>query len=379
MKHKKIKFGIFGAGRGSSFAPGIISSDDAELVAVCDANREKLEGLKSKLNTSFTCCTDVQEFFAQDIDAVVLANYATEHAPYAVKLLDSGRHVLSECLAVRSPAEGVALVEAAERNPKQVYLYAENYCYIRPVMEMRRLFQAGAIGELLYCEGSYVHDCSSIWQQITFGGDPKHWRAWAPSTFYCTHSMGPVMHVTGARPERVSAYESPSVVKKRLGASAADGAVIAMQLSNRACARILPWCNWHGGNEYAFYGSDGWMKRDGSKVYVFHEGKPAESYEPVFPFDERFAAEARKCGHSGGDFYTINLFIDAILGRERFEGMKATDVYEAVDMTMVGIMGARSIATGNAAFDIPDFRNRDTRDQFRFDTWAFGPPSSVNI
>lgn len=41
---------------------------------------------------------------------VVLVNYATEHATYAIRCLDMGLHVLSECLPCETMAQAVELL-----------------------------------------------------------------------------------------------------------------------------------------------------------------------------------------------------------------------------------------------------------------------------
>ena len=46
---KQIKFGIFGLGRGSSFYDSIIANN-GDLVAVCDFDEEKLEGVKQSVS-----------------------------------------------------------------------------------------------------------------------------------------------------------------------------------------------------------------------------------------------------------------------------------------------------------------------------------------
>lgn len=132
---------------------------------------------------------DFEDFFHEDMDAVVLANYANEHAPFAIRLLRSGRHVLSEVLPCETMAQAVELIEAVEESGK-VYAYAENYCYMDNTFEMWRRVKNGDIGEVTYAEGEYVHDCSSIWPSITYG-EPEHWRNRMLANFYCTHRHRP--------------------------------------------------------------------------------------------------------------------------------------------------------------------------------------------
>ena len=83
------------------------------------------------------------------MDAVVLANYANEHAPFAIRCLKAGKHVISEVLPVQTLAEAVQLVEAVEESGL-VYAYAENYCYFPSTSEMRKLYREGKLGEVEY-------------------------------------------------------------------------------------------------------------------------------------------------------------------------------------------------------------------------------------
>ena len=108
----KVKIGVFGAYRGMTMINVLLQHPDAELVAICDKFVPALEkagkaaeeaGLKIALYENF------EDFFKHDMDAVVLANYANEHATFAIRLLKSGRHVLSEVLPCETMAQAVEL------------------------------------------------------------------------------------------------------------------------------------------------------------------------------------------------------------------------------------------------------------------------------
>ena len=125
----KLKIGVFGAARGMTMIRVLLRHPDAEVVAICDKYRpllDKAAKAAEDAGISVALYEDFEDFFRHDMDAVVLANYATEHAPFAVRLLDSGRHVLSEVLPCETMAQAVELIEAVERSGK-VYAYAENY------------------------------------------------------------------------------------------------------------------------------------------------------------------------------------------------------------------------------------------------------------
>lgn len=375
----KVKVGVFGGGRGQTMIDVLAKHPDAELVAICDSFDPKLEDCKrlaESLGVEVALYRDFDKFIEHDMDAVVLANFANEHAPYAVKLLDSGRHVFSEVLACQTMAEAVELVEAVERSGK-IYNYGENYCYFRGTFEMQRLYRQGDLGEFMHAEGEYVHDGESIWPQITLGRK-SHWRNWAQSTFYCTHSIGPIITITGTRPVRVTAYETPNIISRKLGRKAADGALIACQMSNGATAKFLPWSMYKReptGIWYAVYGTKGMAETDRwgetydrINVYLEEEGK-VKSYVPEFTYESELSKNFE--GHGGSDFYTMDFFLDAILDRPGKEHI--IDVYQALDMTLPGILGYKSICEGNAAIDVPDFRDKSIRDKYRNDNWCVDP------
>lgn len=376
----KVKVGVFGAYRGRTMIDQLLAGNsDGVLVAICDKYEPALEECKKRAAEAnyegITYYTDFEEFFKHDMDAVVLANYANEHAPYAIRFLNSGRHVMSECLTCATMKEAVELIEAVEKSGK-IYTYAENYCYTAARLEMRRLFRSGAIGELMYAEGEYTHDCSRIWPQITYG-DKNHWRNQMCSTFYCTHAIGPILYMTGLRPVKVTAFEAPPrPFMTELGATAGAYSVIMLTLENGALLKALQFGIKHNdpGNNYQLNGDLGALKdlHDGRLATYFEEaGKMEEGVHDIIT-PEPLIAAAADSGHGGADFYTTHFFINSILGDEMAKEY-AVDVYQAVDMCIPGILGYKSIANGNASIEIPDLRDPAQRDKYRNDTFCSFP------
>jgi predicted dehydrogenase len=286
---------------------------------------------------------------------------------------------VSEVLPVETVGQAVELVEAVERSNK-VYAYAENYCYFPSTQEMKKLYRAGDIGEFMHGEGEYVHDCEAIWPQITYG-DKDHWRNRAYSTFYCTHSLGPILTITGTRPVRVVGFETPNAaymagVGSRMGASG----MIAAQMDNGATVKSL-----HGNLKrepcsiwYSIYGTKGMMESDRwhdgvSRIYTYREGSELTdtevSYFPKAKVDTKLSRMTM--GHGGSDFYTMHYFLEKILGRS--SGEECIDVYQAVDMGIAGILAYRSICSGNMPMDVPDLRNKEIREKYRNDNWCTDP------
>ena len=92
-----IRVGVVGTGRGKAFITyinGLMKEFGMELVAICDIWEEKLKKVGQELNVA--TYIDYEKFLEHDMDAVILANYFHEHAPFAIKALEAGKHVLSE-------------------------------------------------------------------------------------------------------------------------------------------------------------------------------------------------------------------------------------------------------------------------------------------
>jgi Predicted dehydrogenases and related proteins len=389
---QKLKVGVFGAARGRTMINMLLDNPDAELVAVCDKFRPLLDscgeeaknrGIKLDLYERF------DDFIQHDMDAVVLANYANEHAPFAIRLLESGRHVMSEVLTVATLDEAVRLAEAVEKTGK-VYSYAENYCYFNTTAEMRRRYKHGDVGELSHAEGEYIHDCASIWPQITYG-ERWHWRNRMYSTFYNTHSLGPIVYSTGLRPVKVTGFEGPNKpFMAKLGAVAGSHGIELVQLENGATVKSI-----HGylkrepgSINYQMYCSKGCMETDrwdSGKLHVYIEGEhncegEHTAYNPEFAV---VGERAQGMGHGGSDFFTTYYFIRKILGDP--DGIaNSIDVYTALDMCVPGILAYRSILNGGATQDVPDFRDKIAREKYRGDTFCtfreiagdmYAPPS----
>jgi len=377
-KAKKIRVGVVGVGRGQGFARGAGQHLGMELVAICDTWEERLKKVGDELKV--TTYTDFDRFLEHDLDAVILANYFHQHAPFAIKALKSGRHVMSETAACFTLAEGVELVETVEKT-KQTYMFAENYPYMPFNQEMRRLYQSGAMGEFQYGEGEYVHPMDAAdYNSISCG--INHWRNWLPHIYYSTHALAPVMFVTDTRPTKVNgftvAYEPKDEVHFGKTSRRSDTAwAIMLHMNNGALVRLIGISLRGHGNWYRFHCMRGLMEnlRTGNRnmVRVWREGfdmKKGEHqetiYAPNFPAGHEAAA---KSGHGGGDYFMNYHFAVAIkTGKPPY-----LDVYRGVTMSITGILGYRSALNGSNTVEVPDFRKKSQRDKYRKDDWNPDP------
>jgi len=371
---KPIRVGVLGVGRGETFMRQAPAAG-MELVAICDTWEERLAEVGRKHGVA--TYADYDRFLEHDMDAVVLANYFHEHAPFAIKALKVGKHVMSECAACSTLAEGVQLCRTVEQTGK-IYMFAENYPFTAFNQELARLYKAGEIGRILYAEGEYNHPGSFDWHMGIAPG-LRHWRNNLPTTYYCTHAMAPLMAITDTMPVRVNGFTSPlpeDSRRQRLWRQKDVGGLIIAQMNNGAVFKLL-----QGGLPghsifYRLHGEWGLMETGRGPGYwgpgsirIVHDEwdlKPGQvpetSYYPRFP---DWAKEAATAGHGGGDFFTNHYFAAAIRSGEQ----PYLNVYRGVAMSVVGILAWKSVLDNGNSYAVPDFTSEESRRVYENDHW----------
>jgi len=375
--NQRIKLGIWGLGRGGNFVK-CCNALNIDVVAGCDFNDHIRESFR-KVCPDVFLTADEDEFLAQDIDAVLVATWFCSHADHAVKALNAGKHVMSEVTSFYTPADGVRLVEAVEKSGK-VYNLLENYPFIKQNLMAKKLWDDGLFGEFSYGEYDYNHDCRSLafayidGTPVQPGWTLHNWRSWFNFHHYNTHSLGPVMHITGLRPVRVAA---PAVSVAHPGALSdyvKGTAVSFVTMSNGGIFR-----NFMGEQSGDTHARRIWGTKaayDFTDDCIVRLGANGEGRHYVLKQEWPEMGEiADTMGHGGGDFWELYYF-----AREILTGEKAYwDIYRASDVTLTGIMAERSQAQGGVPVEIPDFRDRAVRDKFRNDRSNGNLPDTQNL
>ena len=375
---KRIRLGVFGVGRGIHIAESFLLLD-CDIVALCDFHPERLEKASKALGGTAAVYTDFDAFLDHGLDGVILANFFHEHAPYAIKCLERGIHVYSECLSNGTMAEGVALVRAFEKS-SSIYMLAENYPQMKFNREMKRICDGGTLGKILYAEGEYNHpgDPTNIAFKKQYNYYEQHWRNFLPRSYYITHSLSPLMHATGATPRRVTAFNvyAPTEGDVPVASQVGDrAAIVTMQNDDGSVFRVTG-CAAFGGhhNAYRVCGTKGQfenLRGMGEQVMLRYNdwekpqgAKEINLYEPEW--NDKDEALIVRSGHGGGDFLTARMFVECL--REGRQPAHPFDIYGAVNMASVGILAHRSMLTEGQPIDIPDFHLEAARKQYENDT-----------
>jgi predicted dehydrogenase len=129
---------------------------DAELVVVADTNPARARQLAGQFPGCVACEQWRDAVARPDVDLVIVSTTNDSLAVVTREAVEHKKHVLVEKPAGRSPAELAPVLEAARRAGVVVKV-GFNHRFHPAFVKARELFDAGAVGPLLYVRGRYGH------------------------------------------------------------------------------------------------------------------------------------------------------------------------------------------------------------------------------
>ncbi len=344
VSDRKVRVGIVGFGVcqfGAQF--GFQDHPNVEIVAVSDLTPERRAGLMEACRCAKSY--DSLEELVKDpgIEAVFVATDAPHHAQHCIEVLNHGKHVMTAVPAVFGSIEQAEqLVETVQKTGLK-YMMAETSCYREDCCAMRQIYRAGGFGRLIYSEGEYYHYSPTPIPSY------KEWRTGMPPLWYPTHSTAYYIGVTGKRFTSVSCvgsnagYPAFGPGANRYGNTFSDE-VALFQTSESGCSRMLMCKGVFGAvtETGRVFGEKGYMNE------LNYQGSMKELPDlsrPALP------PSVEGGGHGGSHGPLMNEFITAILqDREPL-----VNVYEALAMTVPGIVAHQSALAGGETLRIPQF------------------------
>jgi predicted dehydrogenase len=361
-----VRFGVIGLHRGQSFVRVCRAHGGATVTALYDIDLPRAEQAAAEIGAQ--AFGDLTAFLDGPIDAVVVASPVPYHAQQAVAALSAGKHVLSEVTACDTVEDAQALVRAA-RNSQAVYMLAENYRYFDEVELIKRLNDAGTFGDVYFGEGEYIHDCKGLW----YNEDGSlTWRGKGLLSVYCTHSLGPLLYITGDRVTSVSALAVPG---GKYDPQVTFPTMYLMQMVTERGVTLRVRVDHvsprpHQMAYYAIQGTVGSYEAwrgfgDASKLWLQCEHEPSLFHAPAqwhalsdqaeryIPERLSVPPEARSGGHGTSEYWLLQEFLAAVRG----ERPVPIDVYRGLDYTLPGMYARDSAAAGGAPIPVPDPRS----------------------
>ena len=304
----KLAWGIIGPGGiAGRFASELPRSTTGRLYAVASRDADKAREFAEKHGAAVSYGSYAQLLADPEVDAVYIATPHTEHAQWAIKAAEAGKHVLCEKPIAPNHAEAMAVLEAARHNDVCL-LEAYMYRFASQTRKLVELITDRTIGEVRQIHASFSGGGPGL-------GTGRNWDPWLAGGGILDLGGYPVTMArllagaaTGQRyaePDRVDA-------SGRVGETGVDewtvasiyfpgpGAARQGSRPGGISAHLIAGIRMGVGSEVTVYGSEGliqvpnpWLPgRDGSAstITVRRVGEPDEqiTVEPV----PMYAAEA---------------------------------------------------------------------------------------
>jgi predicted dehydrogenase len=145
-----VRVAVVGAGAwGINHVRAFARAPGAELVMVCDVSASACERAQAIAPRARLTGDVGQVLAAADVDAVVLATPAKEHAEQARMALNAGKHVLVEKPLALDASDAHAVVSAAETH-KRTLMVGHLMLFHPAVERLKAIIDIGELGRIFY-------------------------------------------------------------------------------------------------------------------------------------------------------------------------------------------------------------------------------------
>ncbi|MDA0196274.1 MAG: Gfo/Idh/MocA family oxidoreductase [Bacteroidetes bacterium] len=197
MNKKPINIAIIGLGFGAEFIPIYQKHPLANMYAICQRNKEKVEEVGKAFGIE-KVYTDYDELLKDpNIDAVHINTPIQNHAEQSIKALEAGKHVACTVPMATTVEECRQIVELTLQTGL-TYMMMETVIYSREFLFVKEMYEKGELGKIQFLRASH---------QQEMAGWPGYWEG-LPPMHYATHCVGPVLALPKGQAEYVSCFGS---------------------------------------------------------------------------------------------------------------------------------------------------------------------------
>lgn len=197
---KKLKVGIIGMGYiGESHIDAVRRIAGCELYAVADTNYTLAKAKAEKYGVE-RCFANLDELLSDpEVDVVHDCTPNHLHTGINRRVIESGRHLLSEKPLARSYEEAKSLLEVEKAHPECICGVNFNYRMNPMVQEMRHRIQSGDIGDIRIISGAYQQDWLLYDTDYNWRLEPDVCGLSCATADIGSHWMDMAQHVSGRR------------------------------------------------------------------------------------------------------------------------------------------------------------------------------------
>lgn len=160
MNHPTLNWGILGAARvNERLLPALIATPNSQLVAIASrrsgAAKATLEKYAPCHASSVRCYDDLEALIADaNVEAVYCPMANEEHAAWAIKAINAGKHVLIEKPMALTVAD-IEAIEAAAKKTNVKVMEGFMYRFHPQHARIKEIVDSGLIGDVLSVRASY--------------------------------------------------------------------------------------------------------------------------------------------------------------------------------------------------------------------------------
>lgn len=344
VSDRKVKVGIVGYGVsqfGAAF--GFQNHPNVEVVAVSDLFPDRCEKLAEATGCKTTYPSLEELIKDKNVEAVFVATDAPSHARHSIACLKHGKHVASAVPAIFGSLEEAHELFETVKSSGLKYMMFETSMFRANLYAMRQLYQAGALGKVVYAEGEY-------WHYSEKGiGSHNNWRHGMPPQWYPTHSDAYYVGVTNGSFTEVSGLGIPSEMERYHN----------NQYNNPFATEISFYKTSEGGIARTARSADTRGRGYGSETGRVRgtKGSYYEKYEGIvteLPDLERppLPPNVPGGGHGGSHGRLTDEFISSILQ----DRTPLVDIAMSLNMTVGGVVAHQSAMKDGEWLKIPQFK-----------------------
>lgn len=145
---KKLGYAVLGLGIGKAHAEAAAASENADLVAVCDIDEEKLAKF-AELYPDTTLYRDFEDLIKDEkVDIISICLPSAMHADFAVRAMEAGKHVLVEKPLDITYERAMLIEEARKRTGVTVGVVHQNRFNLN-MYPIKEAVDNGRLGRLI--------------------------------------------------------------------------------------------------------------------------------------------------------------------------------------------------------------------------------------
>lgn len=173
---KTIGIGIIGVGMGCDV---LYLNEEADSLfsvrGLCATTATKVEAIANENGVPFWT-TDYRKLIERD-DIEVIAVFSPDHlhARHCLDALNAGKHVIVTKPMVTSLEDAIEITRLAEKKNLK-FLVGETCRWYTSFLAVKKFYDDGDLGEIIFAEGHYVHEIKDYFQKTS-------WRLTVPQDF----------------------------------------------------------------------------------------------------------------------------------------------------------------------------------------------------